>query len=351
MNLDLDYQKNWNTSLGRSIALHVLLLLLAFLFRLQSDPNKDIDTQYAVTVSFEEVEFRNTKSSNSTKSRSSEGAQRAKSESPKKIEAPKPTEVKVPTPAKTQPKPVPTPTPPVEAQEPTPPVISETTTEESEIEAVEEPIEVEDPEPEYIPEPTPDPIPADEPVIINNPELPSLDDIIGDINDDPIEMEEENVPAEETGSGDESSSTSGSGDSDPSLKDGDGGSGKGDTGDGRGSDADGDDGDSGRGTGDHGEGEYDASGHGIFGRQPIYNDKTMPNSKSGKLVFKICINRRGIVTYVEINELETTIKDYDVLRQGLESMRKYKFEVDLSAPKEQCGKYSYVIDNFKGFSG
>ena len=344
MQLDIDYKKDWNNSLRNSIVLHVLLLLLAFFFRLTSDPDKDIDTQYAVTVSFEEVEFRNSKSSNSTKSRSAEGAQRAKSEAPK-LQAPKPATIPVPTP--TPSKPTPTPTPPVESpQQPTEPVISQTTTDESEIQAIEEPIEVTEPEPEYIPQENTDPVPVDEPIVLF-PDLPSLDDIIGDINDDPIESEEAGVPAEETGNGDTNSTSSGNGYSDPSLKEGDGGSGKGDSGDGKGSDADGDDNDSGKGTGDYGEGEFDDSGNGIFGRQPTYKDNGMPNSKSGRIVFKICINRKGVVTYVEIDDVQTTIRDTKLLRQAIESMQKYKFESDVNASKEECGVYRRVIENFK----
>ncbi len=349
MQLDLDYRKNnWNNSLRNSIVLHILLLLLALFFRMESDPNKDIDTQYAVTVSFDQVEFRNSKSSNSTKSRSSEGAQRNKSDALKKIESPKPVQINVPKPTPSQPKPKPT--PPVESPQPTEPVISETTTDESDVQAVEEPVDVETPEPEYIPEESTEPVPQDDPVILN-PELPSLDDIIGDINDDPIETEQTDVPAEESGQGDETSTANGSGTDDPSLKDGDGGSGRGNQGDGKGSDSSGDDDDSGMGSGGIGEGEYDDSGDGIFGRKVIYRDPSMisiASGKTGKLVFDICINRRGVVSTVQINEYLTTIKDTKVLRQALASMAKYKYEADVTAAREQCGRFTVSVDNFQG---
>lgn len=352
MSVDLNYRKDWNNSLRNSIVMHVLLLLLAFFLRMESDPKNDIDTQYAVTVSFEEVEFRNSKSSNSTKSAASQGAQRAKSEAPK-LESPKPAQIPVPTPTPSRPKP--TPSPPVESPQPTEPVISETTTDESEIQAIEEPIEVSEPEPEYIPQENTDPTPVDEPVILF-PDLPSLDDIIGDINDDPIESEEAGIPADKTGNGDSDSKTSGSGTSDPSLKDGDGGSGKGNTGTGKGNDADGNDNDSGKGTGNHGEGEYDDSGDGIFGRKVIYQDPSMiaiatgsvGSGSSGKLVFKVCINRRGTISHLEINDVLTTIKDGDILRKALAAMQKYKFEPDVTASTQQCGQYSVVVDRSKG---
>ncbi len=348
MKLDLVYQKNWNKSLRNSIVIHVFLLLIAFLLRFDVNPTEKIDAQYAVTVSFQEIEFKNTKSSNSNRSKSTAGAQRAKSEAPKKLETPKPSKVPVPTP--TPPKPTPQP----QSTDPTPtePVISETTAEESDIQAVEEPIDVEDPEPEYIPQESTDPVPVDEPIILN-PDLPTLDDIIGDITDDPIEMEEEGIPAEAEGTGDSKSTNPGTSDQDPSIKDGAGGSGRGDSGEGKGNDDSGDDGDSGKGDGGYGEGEFDASGDGIFGRKVIYRDPSMirlVSGKSGKLVFKVCINRRGTVSYIEIDELKTTIKDTKTLRNGLESMRKYKYEVDYSAAKEQCGTFSVIVDNYQGIA-
>jgi len=350
MELDHIYKKNWNKSLRNSIAIHVFLLLIAFLLKFEINPQEKIEAQYAVTVSFQQVEFKNSKSSNSSRSKSSEGAQRAKSEAPKKIQTPKPSTVPVPKPAP----PKPTPQPPVTDPTPTEPVISETTTEESDIQAVEEPIEVEDPEPEYIPQENTDPVPVDEPVILN-PDLPTIDDIIGDITDDPIELEEEvGIPSEDEGSSDSKSTTPGTSGDDPSLKDGDGGSGRGDSGSGKGKDESGDDEDSGIGEGGYGEGEFDASGDGIFGRKVIYRDPSMVrlvSNKSGKIAFKVCINRRGIVSYIEIDELITTINDTKTLRNALESMRKYKYEVDYSAAKEQCGTFTVIVDNYKGIRG
>ncbi len=104
---------------------------------------------------------------------------------------------------------------------------------------------------------------------------------------------------------------------------------------------------SGIGTGGYGEGEFDVSGDGIFGRKIVYRDPSMNANagKSGKIVFKVCINKRGVVSYLEINEFETTITDTQTLRNSLESMRKYKFEPDPSAPREQCGKFIAKVDN------
>lgn len=100
-----------------------------------------------------------------------------------------------------------------------------------------------------------------------------------------------------------------------------------------------------------GIGEYDDSGNGVFGRRVIYRDMSMiknASSASGKIVFKVCINRRGVVTYAEIISNLTTIKNKNLLKKGLSSMEKYKYEPDFTAPKEQCGRYTLKIDNFNG---
>lgn len=341
-------KQNWNNALRTSIVVHIFILLISWLFRLQDDPTQNIDTQYAVTVSFQTVDFKNTRSSNSTRSQSAAGAQRQQSQAPQKIETSNPVEIDVPQP--TPPKP--TPTPPVTDPQPTEPVISETTVEESDIQAVEEDLEIEDPEPEYIPEDVPQPEPSEEAVILN-PELPTIEDIIGDISDDPIETEEEkNIPSDSSENGSDDATSGGTGSSDPSLKDGStDGSGKSNSGDGRGRDNGGNDNDSGIGTGDYGEGEFDASGDGIFGRKVIYRDPSMvrlASHKTGRISFKVCISRRGAVSYLEINEVMTTINDRQILRNALESMRKYKYEPDYTAPREQCGQFTVIVDNFQG---
>ena len=187
-----------NKARRTSIIIHMLLILVSWVVTLDSDPDKNIDTQYAVTVSFQEIEFKNTKSSNSTKSSASKGKQRPKEPEIRKVEKPTPVKVEVPKPATKPPTPKPTNAP---KPEPTDPVFSETTTEESEIQAIEEEIIVDEPEPEYIPESVPDPEPAEEEVIISNPDFPSIEDVLDDIDivDDPEETTTVDIPFRRTG--------------------------------------------------------------------------------------------------------------------------------------------------------
>ncbi len=122
------------------------------------------------------------------------------------------------------------------------------------------------------------------------------------------------------------------------------GQGKANSGTGRGSDS-GPDVTSGVGNSSDGTGEYDGSGNGIFNRKVIYrNVSALPMTKSGKVVVKTCINRMGSITFTEILP-ETTIKDRAILKKTLTAVKGYKYQPDPKAPKEQCGKLKFTVDN------
>lgn len=345
-----------------SLIIHGIILLLALIPFFQPDPEKNIDTQYAVQIAFDkkDIVFENTKSSASTKSSAASGANRPKTEVAKPAEKPaerpkvKPAEViKVTTPKPTvqETKPAPKPAPEVKTPTPTPqpsePVEAEIVTEEAEVIAVEEEIQIDQPEPEIYEAPAPVDIPTSSPEASTS-SLPSLEDIlakieeeVGDIMDGiPTENAE---PSEEDGGGGL-----------PSSKDeAEEGTGTGDAGTGKGDGDSGDDNDDGIGNGGVGDGEYDDSGDGVFGRKVKYRDPSMirtASSKSGVLVFKVCIGRDGNVTYAEINEFESTIKDRAIRKAALRSINKYKYEPDPTAPKEQCGKYKFTSDNVNGIN-
>lgn len=325
-------EKNKRSGMRTSIIIHLGILFLAFYILLPNDPDKNIDTQYQVAV---EIDFR--ESSLSKYAHADAGAKRKKSEKPKAIEAAPKKEIKVDKPKVDLPKPKPDikPTPPVEQ------VVSETVQEESEIEAIEEEIEEALPELEEIPEPEPEPVIEPEPEPIPEPEP------------DPVPVEE---PADEApsqtsvegadGTGDTSESE-GDSDTAPSILDGHAdGTGKANSGDGDGSTS-GDDGDEGLGDGGAGTGLYDGSGDGIFGRRVIKrNNKELygKNMKTGRITFKICINRAGLVTYLELLEDETTTRDKELLKSAANAFRKYEYEPKRNGPKEECGKISFNLD-------
>ncbi len=193
---------------------------------------------------------------------------------------------------------------------------------------------------------------------------PTNDDIISSKSDSPVSAPEStkssgsttkgtntNTGTKASGSGLPGSSptkgsTTGTNPNAPSTIDGPGGTGKGKTGTGAGMST-GTDGDGGYGNSSDGTGVYDGSGDGVFGRKIVYRDLSAAKAAinaSGKVVMKVCINRAGNVTYVEQIE-GTTLKDREGLKMYLKAARGYKFQPDPKAPKEQCGKLTFTVDN------
>ncbi|MDC1508999.1 hypothetical protein N8364_04925 [Saprospiraceae bacterium] len=97
-----------------------------------------------------------------------------------------------------------------------------------------------------------------------------------------------------------------------------------------------------------GNGEYDGSGDGIFGRKVVYRNHAelaaITASGSGRIYIKVCIDSRGKVTYAEIDNFNTTIKNNNTLRKALKMIESYRFEPDPKAPVEQCGMIKLFLD-------
>lgn len=97
--------------------------------------------------------------------------------------------------------------------------------------------------------------------------------------------------------------------------------------------------------------DMDGSGDGVLRRKIIYRDLSATKAASnvnGIVATKVCINRNGLVTYVEILGNETTIKDKEVLRKYLTAARGYKFQPDPKAPEQHCGKLKFTVNNPRG---
>ena len=322
----LEHEKE-NQKKGRriSVVLHILLLLLAFLYYFETNPTENLDNQFAVAVEF--VEFK--ESSLSEYAHSDAGEKRPKTEDVKKIETSPVEEVEVTRPEIELPK-----TEPVIDPQPTDPIITETFEEESEVIALEEEIELEDPEFEEVPEePVIEeiPVPVEIPKKTTKPTKPTK------------ATKPTTKPTKPSKPGKPSKGTS---DTKPSSVEGtDGGTGKADKGDGSGADKGNDD-DSGKGEEGTGTGVYDGSSDGIVGRRVIFkNFKKMPlDHKSGVIDIKVCVNRAGTVNYVEILEAGTTVTKSSVLKRALKAAKGYKFEPDFKAASEQCGKLHVTLD-------
>ena len=318
-------QRSKRKSRNYSIAIHVLILLLIFIFgRFPDDPKESIDDQYAVAI-----DFTFDKSSNSTEGQEAAGATPEQAD---KEERAQENEVKEDVPLQEE-EIEDIPDEPVEeivdeAAEETPdPVVEEVVEDDSPIVAVEDEIVVEKPTKVDVPAKPKKDVPIEKPT--EKPTKPST-----------TSKPTTSKPTT-TGTGTGSTNTS----TKPSTSKP--GTGTSTTGSGSGKDDSGNDGNSGIGTGGTGTGAYDDSGDGIFGRRI----KTIPNLGSimgqpvtGKIVVKTCINPRGNVVHTELIESGTSITDKSLLKDALRVAKNYTFEKDINAPAEQCGKITFILD-------
>ncbi len=312
-------EENKKQGLRVSITLHVLILLIALYPILKDDPNENIDKQFAIAIRFDQGP-----SANSFKGVAAEGAQRARNEKVDKVRTSNVEKIKT----KSTPKPVKTPkvnTP--KPQVPTAPMESEIFEKEIEIEAVESVPEVVSQVPKKQVEET---IPE---------KVTPLE-----TNDSPSEIED--VPSQVPSSSPSASKGGGTNSSSPSNQDGTG-TGQGKKGKGSGYHKSGNDSTSGIGTGGAGNGAFDGTGKGIFGRQPVNRPRRshLLQSKNGKIVMKVCIDRRGRSTFVDLIKRGTTIHDKKVIKEAIDYVGRFIWEEDPGIKAEQCGRYTFRVDN------
>ena len=310
--------KNKKKSLRISVAIHILILLIALYPILRDDPLQNIDKQYAVAITFD-----NSGASNSFKGQAAEGEQRPLNETVDKVRTAPMEKIPNKNPNKSIPQPkVQVPTP----QTPTAPAESDIFEEESDVMAVED-------VPEVVNE-----VPKQKVKTNNKPQT----------NKTPVETdsqeEVEDVPAQVPGAINSPVSDNGNNSSSPSNKNGSG-TGQGNKGKGAGKDKSGNDSTSGMGTGGVGVGAFDGSGKGIFGRQPVKRPKMreLDLDKRGKIAFKICIDRKGRSTFVDVLRRGTTIRDKAIIRKAIDYVGSFVWEEDYSVAKEQCGKYTLIL--------
>jgi len=295
-----------NSRKGRniSIGMHLLLLLIAFFYILPATDKEAVEEKppYAVKVDFTFEE-----SSMSKYAHDDAGEKRPQAEEQSQSQPEETVQEKTP-----EPEPDPT---PVEVK-PVDPISTTTSSEDSPIKVVERPKPV-----------------------IKTPDI---------IKSKPKTDEVYTSPTKTETSPTKSPSTSGSGSSTtkPSSLPGGSGTGKGDSGTGAGS-SKGNDGDEGKGNSSSGTGAYDGSGDGVFGRKVVYKDVKSAMAAmtvSGIVAVKICVNRAGIVTYAEVIEGETTIRDRNSRKNFMKAAYNYRVKADYTAPEEQCGKLVFKSD-------
>ena len=319
-------KENRKKGIRISVITHIIVLLLALWPFLSNESEKAIDKQYAIEISFDPRG-----ASNSFKGTAAEGAQRPRHEEVEKMGGSSVNEI-----------PVQTPTPPVKQPKVQPPT-PKSTPSKVDSDIYENDTDVfatndADLETNEIPKSKSTSSKKSTQVVVNS-----------DANNDP-----EDVPAKKpssttgsgSGTGSGTATGSGTGTSTSSNKDGTG-TGQGNKGTGSGKDKSGNDESSGAGTGGPGTGVFDGSGNGIFGRQPVIKPKIseLKLDKSGRIAFKICIDQKGRSTFVDYISSGSTIKDKKAIKLAIDYVGRFIWQEDYSVKKEQCGKYTLIIDN------
>lgn len=169
-------------------------------------------------------------------------------------------------------------------------------------------------------------------------------------NPGPVVVENKPTPSKPSGSGTGGNASSGDND----IPGGTGGSGKTGTGGGTGSGG----ADSGTGTGgggNAGSGTGTGSGDGVgvnFDETGPLKRKICKRASIGDLAreyvqsvaFNMCINQQGAVTYIKYNSKLSKTKDKSFVLEATKKMQQYEFCVDRTAPKKECGVFTFKID-------
>jgi hypothetical protein len=321
-------KENKKKGLRISIIFHIIILLLALwpFMNAKTETEKPIDKQYAIEITFDPRG-----ASNSFKGKAAEGAQRAKHKEVELMGGSSVNEIPVKeTPPVKQPKVQQTNTKSTSSK-----VESEIYDKQTDVFASNDA----DLETNEIPKSKSASSKKSTKVVVN-----SDNDEVEDV---PVRKPSNNKRSG-SGTGTGKATGSGTGSATSSNKDGSG-TGQGSKGTGSGKDKSGNDGSSGTGTGGPGTGAFDGSGNGIFGRQPVKKPSIseLKLDQSGKMVFKICIDKKGRSTFVDFINSGSTIKDKKAIKLAIDYIGRFIWEEDYSVPKEQCGKYTLIIESRK----
>jgi outer membrane biosynthesis protein TonB len=92
-------------------------------------------------------------------------------------------------------------------------------------------------------------------------------------------------------------------------------------------------------------GDDDSLQDGVFGRTVKYrpNIKGLTKEK-GKIAIKVCVSQEGTIIATKYLPKQSTLTDPDLIARSLRAVRRYKFDVDYTAPKKQWGKLTFVFD-------
>jgi len=100
---------------------------------------------------------------------------------------------------------------------------------------------------------------------------------------------------------------------------------------------------------DSGSSRFDDSGEGIFGRKVVHRNigevlKLTKSLDNAKIVSKICIDREGKISSVQLSSESSTIANQELLTRFKKALFGYRFQPNSKAYIEECG---LMIFNFE----
>ncbi|BDS14381.1 hypothetical protein [Aureispira anguillae] len=84
---------------------------------------------------------------------------------------------------------------------------------------------------------------------------------------------------------------------------------------------------------------------GVFGRKVMKrpNIKGL-TKKKGKIAIKVCVSQEGTVIATKYIPKFSTINESKLIAAAMRAARRYRFDVDYTAPKKQWGKLTFIFD-------
>lgn len=91
-------------------------------------------------------------------------------------------------------------------------------------------------------------------------------------------------------------------------------------------------------------GDDDSLQEGVFGRKVMKrpNVKGLIKTK-GRIAIKVCVSQEGTVIATKYLQKLSTINEAQLIAAAMRAARRYKFDVDYTAPKKQWGKLTFVF--------
>jgi hypothetical protein len=90
----------------------------------------------------------------------------------------------------------------------------------------------------------------------------------------------------------------------------------------------------------------DFAGDGLFNRKVIKRadaEVARIAIEEGKVVINLCVDQLGKVVYAQYDTPHSTIRDKSILSKAVDCAKLYVFDEDPSAPREQCGRLTFVF--------